>query len=215
MAAINFKRKEIQLKIVYYGPGRGGKTTCLEYIKTRLHRQAYSDMIKLKSPENRTLFFDFYPMRVGKVKGFDIRVQLYSVPGQNRLQPLRKLVLKGVDSVVFVADALSLRRKHNIESFKNLIENLGYHNKELFSMPFIIQLNKVDLAQENIPVISADTLMADFSEGLEGATLIEKVPVYETSAVSGANILKTLESIIMLTVNRLNFDAISKLSLSR
>ena len=210
MAVVNYKKNEIQLKIVYYGPGRGGKTTCLEFIKDHLAGQAHTDMIKLKGPESRTLFFDFYPMRISNVRGFDIRVQLYSVPGQSRLQPLRKVVLKGVDSVVFVADAMTLRRRQNVESFKNLIENLGHYNKNLFAMPFIMQLNKVDLAEENVPTISVQTLKSDLTDGLGAARLIEKVPVYETNALSGDRIIEALEAIIRLTVRRLNFAAIAK-----
>lgn len=149
-------------------------------------------------------------MRIGKVRGFDIRVQLYSVPGQVRLQPLRKLVLRGVDSIVFVADAMRLRRKHNVESFQNLIETLEVYNKKLLNVPFMIQLNKVDLAEEQISVISAQTLKADLAGCTGAAPLIDKAPVYETNALSGENILKSFESIIKLTVKNLDFDSITK-----
>src|SRR6056297_2648137 len=163
MAQINVKSKEIQLKIVYYGPGRGGKTTSLEHIQQTLAERAGKEMVKLKGNENRTLFFDFYPLKVGTVKGYSVRVQLYTVPGQNRLQPLRRLVLKGVDSIVFVADAMDMQRKHNIASFQNLLENLACYSLDLSGLPFIVQLNKVDLAEENIPVITLPVLKADLA----------------------------------------------------
>jgi hypothetical protein len=209
MALLNVKKKEVQLKIVYYGPGRGGKTTALEYIQQKLSEQASSAMVQMKANEDRTLFFDFYPLKVGRVNDFHIRVQLYSVPGQSRLQPLRRLVLKGADSIVFVADAMSVQRKYNIESFRNLIENLHTHNFCLSALPLAVQLNKVDLADEGIPVLSIDTLRRDLSgcvkDGESG--IIENAPFYETSATTGKNILKVLESVIRITVNRLDFRA--------
>ena len=212
MAQINLKNKEIQLKIVYYGPGRGGKTTSLEHIQQTLAERAGKEMVKLKGNENRTLFFDFYPLKVGTVKGYSVRVQLYTVPGQNRLQPLRRLVLKGVDSIVFVADAMDMQRKHNIASFQNLLENLAHHGQKLSNLPFIVQLNKVDLAEEDIPVITLPTLKADLAACLNEDHFIENVPFFETSAASGKNILRTLEAIIKKTVKQLDFDAIAQKS---
>jgi len=210
MAQINVKSKEIQLKIVYYGPGRGGKTSSLEYIQQTLAERAGREMVKLKGNENRTLFFDFYPLKVGTVKGYSVRVQLYTVPGQNRLQPLRRLVLKGVDSIVFVADAMDMQRKHNIASFQNLLENLAHHRQKLSGLPFIVQLNKVDLAEEDIPVISLPTLKTDLAACLNDDHFIENVPFYETSATSGKNVLRTLEAIIKMTVKQLDFNAIAR-----
>ncbi len=207
MAGINLKNREIQLKIVYYGPGRSGKTSTLECIQKKLAEQAGSRMIKLKSHENRTLFFDFYPVKIAKVKGFDLRVQLYSVPGQTRLQPLRRLVLNGADSIVFVADAMALRRRSNAESFNNLVENLGSYSKRIYDYPLAVQLNKMDLAKEQIPVISMADLRSDLAECMNDGNFIEKVRFYETSASSGRNVMKTLESIIRMTVKRINFDS--------
>jgi len=213
MALINKKKNEIQLKIVYYGPGRGGKTSSLEYIQQKLASRNKAKMIKLKGNQERTLFFDFYPLNIGRIKGFDIRVQLYSVPGQKRLEPLRKLILRGVDGIVFVADAMILRRRHNVESFKNLMETLNAYNKKISTMPLAIQFNKVDLARDGIPLISLNTLKADLRNCLDGKRhIIEKAPCHESSTVSGKNVLKSLQGIIGLTIRNLNFDAIEKMN---
>lgn len=210
MAVVNHKNRVIQLKIVYYGPGRAGKTSSLEYLQEKLIKRADVKMIQLKSPEERTLFFDFYPIKVGKVRGYDIRVQIYSVPGQERLQALRKLILRGVDGIVFVADAMALRRKPNVESFKNMIENLQSFGKNLSNIPFIIQLNKTDLAENQIPVISSDTLIFDLRREIKDRRLFEGVPVYETSACNGKNIQKGLETIIKETIKRVDFNSLSE-----
>ncbi|MBC2716404.1 MAG: gliding motility protein [Desulfobacteraceae bacterium] len=211
MALINTKKNEIQLKIVYYGPGRGGKTSSLEYIQQKLASRNKAKIIKLKGNQERTLFFDFYPLNLGRVKGFNIRIQLYSVPGQDRLEPLRKLILRGVDGIVFVADSMILRRRHNIQSFENLIQTLGLYNKKISTIPLAIQFNKVDLALEGIPILSPLTLKADLRKCLYGnGHFIEKTPCNESSTVSGKNVLKSLQDIIGLTIRHLNFDAIAR-----
>lgn len=211
MALINFKNNEIQLKIVYYGPGRGGKTSSLEYIHKRLAKSSKAKMIKLKGNQERTLFFDFYPMSIGRIKGFSIRIQLYSVPGQDRLEPLRKLILRGVDGIVFVADSMILRRDHNIRSFENLKQTLNLYNKNISSIPLVLQFNKIDLALDGIPLLSPDSIKADLENCLDGSRyIIKKAPCYESSTVSGKNILKSLQNIIELTVKRLDFDTITR-----
>lgn len=213
MALINKKNNEIQLKIVYYGPGRGGKTSSLEYIQTKLANSSKAKMIKLKGTQERTLFFDFYPLNIGRIKGFDIRIQLYTVPGQDRLEPLRRLILRGVDGIVFVADSMILRRKHNIESFENLMQTLNLYNKKISTIPLAIQFNKVDLAQEGIPILSTDSIKADLRNCLDGSRhIIKNTPCNESSTVSGKNVLKTLQDIIKLTLRNMDFDAISKLN---
>ena len=124
MSFINLKDKIVQIKIVYYGPGRGGKTTNLEYINRRFKKQIQSEMVSLKTHGDRTLFFDFLPFDMGQIKGFDMKIQLYTVPGQVKYNATRKLVLKGVDGIVFVADAQKQMREKNIRSLNQLHENL-------------------------------------------------------------------------------------------
>jgi hypothetical protein len=213
MALINKKTNEIQLKIVYYGPGRGGKTSSLEYIQSKLANSNKAKIIKLTGNQERTLFFDFYPLNIGKIKGFDIRIQLYTVPGQDRLEPLRRLIIRGVDGVVFVADSMILRRKHNIQSFENLMQTLLLYNRKISAIPLALQFNKIDLAQEGIPILSPATIKADLRNCLDGSRhIIEQTPCNETSTVTGKNILKSLQDIIKLTLRNLDIDAISKIN---
>jgi mutual gliding-motility protein MglA len=212
MALINIKKNEIQLKIVYYGPGRGGKTSSLEYIQAKLASRATARMINLKGNQERTLFFDFYPLNIGKIKGFDIRILLYTVPGQERLEPLRRLILRGVDAIVFVADSMILRRKHNIQSFENLIQTLRLYDKKIATIPLALQFNKVDLAADGIPILTPKSIQADLRNCLDGHRhIISTAPCYESSAVTGKNILKSLHGIISLTIRHLDFDAIEKM----
>ena len=133
MAIINFKAREIEAKIVYYGPGRGGKTTNLEYIHKTYKKQVTGDMVSVTTEGDRTLFFDFLPMGLGKIQGFDVRVQLYTVPGQVQYSSTRKLVLKEVDGLVFVADSLKVRREKNVLSLKDMHENLKEYGLSIFS----------------------------------------------------------------------------------
>jgi signal recognition particle receptor subunit beta len=209
MALINLKKNEIQLKIVYYGPGRGGKTSCIEYIHKKLAVGSKAEMIKLKGNQERTLFFDFYPLKIGQIKGFQIRVQLYSVPGQDRLEPLRRLIVRGVDGIVFVADSMIMRRKHNVQSFENLLQTLNLYNKKISSIPLVIQFNKTDLSLEGIPVLSPESIKADLENCLDGnRDVIKKTPCYPSSTVSGKNILKPLQNIIALTLQHLDVNSI-------
>ncbi|MCU0597743.1 MAG: ADP-ribosylation factor-like protein [Desulfobacterales bacterium] len=211
MALINVKKNEIQLKIVYYGPGRGGKTSSLEYIQKKLANSSKVKMIKLTGNRERTLFFDFYPLNLGRIKGLDIRIQLYSVPGQERLEPLRKLILRGVDGIVFVADSMILRRKNNIQSFENLIQTLHLYNKKISTIPLVIQFNKVDLAQEGIPILSPDYILDDLRNCLgDNWHILNTTPCNESSSVTGKNILRSLQDIIKLTLKHLNFDSITR-----
>lgn len=193
MALINEKRKEVQVKIVYYGPGRGGKTTNIEYIYSKLKTQAKSKIISLKTHVDRTLFFDFLPIDVGKIMGHDIRIQLYTVPGQLKYAATRRLVLQGVDGIVFVADSLRMMRKKNMISLKNLQADLLTYNHNIFKVPLVFQYNKVDLAMEGIPLTPSDILEQDLNSKL-------KVPSLEASARTGFNVLKTMMQIIMLTL---------------
>ena len=193
MALINVKTKEVQIKIVYYGPGRGGKTTNLEYINKAYRKQIKTEMVSLKTQDDRTLFFDFLPFDVGQIKGFDVTIQLYTVPGQVKYNATRKLVLRGVDGVVFVADVQKEQRKKNIESLNQLYENLEAYNLDLFKIPFVMQYNKIDLKQTKIPILSSQILQKDLNS-------LIKAPAFEASALKGGNVILTLKKIISMTL---------------
>ena len=193
MAFINLKKKEVQLKIVYYGPGRGGKTTNLEYIHSKFSERIQTDLVAIKTHGDRTLFFDFLPFDIGKIKGYDVKVQLYTVPGQVKYNATRQLVLRGVDGVVFVADSMEVQRDKNRFSLKNLQENLTTHNKSIFKIPLVLQYNKRDLADQGIPLLSIEKLQKGLNSQL-------KVPFFEASALVGTNVAKTLKKIMALTM---------------
>ena len=193
MALINVKTKEVQIKIVYYGPGRGGKTTNLEYINRKYRDQIKTEMVSLKTHDDRTLFFDFLPFDVGRIKDFQVTIQLYTVPGQVKYNATRRLVLRGVDGIVFVADVQKEQRKKNIESLNQLHENLETYNLDLFKMPLVMQYNKVDLRKSTIPILPSQTLQKDLNSLL-------KVPAFEASALTGGNVIPTLKKIISITL---------------
>ena len=197
MAFINIKKKEVQAKIVYYGPGRGGKTTNLEYIYSRFKDNAKSEMVTIKTDGDRTLFFDFLPLNAGKIKDYTVKIQLYTVPGQVIYNETRRLVLRGADGIVFVADSLSLRKEKNIISLKNLQENLSTYKKSIFQIPLVIQYNKRDLETEGIPL----TPVSVMEQGLNSKL---KAPYFEASARKGVNVMETLKKIISLTVASLS-----------
>ncbi len=199
MAFINIEKKEIQAKIVYYGPGRGGKTTNLEYIHRELKSRIKTDMVTIKTKGDRTLFFDFLPLDVGKIKGYTLKFQLYTVPGQVMYNETRKLVLRGVDGVVFVADSLAMRKEKNIISLKNLQENLVSYNKNIFKIPLVIQINKRDLEKLGIPLTPVDALQKSLNSKL-------KAPCLEASALNGDNVLSTLKKIVELTAGSISKD---------
>ncbi|MCK5339431.1 MAG: GTPase domain-containing protein [Desulfobulbaceae bacterium] len=194
MAFINTKKKEVQIKIVYYGPGRGGKTTNLEYLNLKYKDRIMTEMVSLKTHGDRTLFFDFLPFDIGQIKGYDIKIQLYTVPGQVKYNATRKLVLKGVDGIVFVADSQEEQREKNIESLDNLHENLASYNLDLFSIPLVIQYNKMDLAESAIPLIPVETLQKDLNSRLQ-------VPAFQASALKGGNVVATLKKVIVMTIS--------------
>ncbi|MHB8789244.1 MAG: GTP-binding protein [Desulfobulbaceae bacterium] len=193
MSFINLKDKIVQIKIVYYGPGRGGKTTNLEYINRRFKKQIQSEMVSLKTHGDRTLFFDFLPFDMGQIKGFDMKIQLYTVPGQVKYNATRKLVLKGVDGIVFVADAQVQMREKNIRSLNQLHENLLTQKESIFRIPLVMQYNKVDLRNQGVPILPVEVLEKDLNSKL-------KVPSFEASAMTGYNVPETLKKIISLTV---------------
>ncbi len=193
MSFINLKDKVIQVKIVYYGPGRGGKTTNLEYINRKFRKQIQSEMVSLKTHGDRTLFFDFLPFDMGKIKGYDLKIQLYTVPGQVKYNATRKLVLKGVDGIVFVADSQEHMRTKNIQSLNQLHQNLLSYKESIFKIPLVLQYNKVDLKEQGVPILPAEVLEKDLNSKLV-------VPSFTASALTGFNVALTLKKIISSTV---------------
>lgn len=193
MALINVKTREVQIKIVYYGPGRGGKTSNLEYINRTYREQIKTEMVSLKTNDDRTLFFDFLPFDVGQIKGFDVTIQLYTVPGQVKYNATRKLVLRGVDGIVFVADVQKSQRRKNIESLNQLYENLQTYQLDLFKIPLVMQYNKVDLRMSDVATLDSKTLQKDLNSRL-------RVPAFEASATNGGNVIPTLKKIISTTL---------------
>jgi len=193
LAFVNLKKKEVQVKVVYYGPGRGGKTTNLEFLFNRFKGRIKTEMVAIKTHGDRTLFFDFLPFDIGKIKGYDIRVQLYTVPGQVKYNATRRLVLRGADGIVFVADSMKVRREKNLISLKNLQENLATYNKNIFKIPMVMQYNKRDLSEHGIPLLSPEILKNDLNTQL-------KVPSFEASALVGTNVVPTMKKIITMTL---------------
>ena len=196
MALFNARKREIECKLVYYGPGRCGKTTNLEMIHKSFKKHAEADMVSINTEGDRTLFFDFLPIGLGKIKGCDVRVQLYTVPGQVKYASTRKLVLKGVDGVVFVADSMDVRREKNMQSLKDLQQNLKDYGMSIFKIPLIIQFNKRDLAEEGIPIMPIEMMDRDLNRQL-------KVPTFPASAFRGDGVGATLKAALQSTLRYL------------
>lgn len=183
MVVFNYSGGEINTKIVYYGPGLSGKTTNLEYIYSKMPVKIKGKMISMKTRTDRTLFFDFLPLDLGDISGFKLRFLLYTVPGQVYYNATRKLVLKGADAVIFVADSGRDKLEENIESLKNLETNLNEHDLSLDTIPWVIQYNKRDL-DDAMPVAE-----------LEKALNVLNVPSFEAVATSGAGVYETFQKI--------------------
>jgi len=183
MTFINYASREINCKIVYYGPGLCGKTTNLQHIFESTAPQARGKLISLATETDRTLFFDFMPLELGTVRGFKTRFHLYTVPGQVFYDASRKLILKGVDGVVFVADSQEERMDANVESLYNLEENLKSQGYDLMKLPYVLQLNKRDLPN----VIPAEELASELRRKEE--------PVVEAVASTGAGVFDTLKAV--------------------
>jgi len=183
MTFINYASREINCKIVYYGPGLCGKTTNLQYIYDSTSPAAKGKLISLATETDRTLFFDFMPLELGTVRGFKTRFHLYTVPGQVYYDASRKLILKGVDGVVFVADSQEERMDANIESLENLEDNLKTQGYDLMQLPYVLQLNKRDLPSA-VPV---DELTAELAKKGE--------PVFEAVAADGTGVFDTLKAV--------------------
>jgi signal recognition particle receptor subunit beta len=224
MSMINYASREINCKLVYYGPGLGGKTTNLEHVYGKVAPNTRGKMVSLATETERTLFFDFLPVDLGTIRGFKTRFHLYTVPGQVYYNASRKLILKGVDGVVFVADSQIERMEANIESMQNLYDNMAEYGYDLTKIPFVVQYNKRDLPNAS-PV-------ADLQEQLnpgwpledrakqkptpdpwhEGSMLIERVdgtwieraPYFESVAITGDGVFETLKAVAKLVLKTLS-----------
>ena len=183
MSFINFAAREINCKIVYYGAGLGGKTTNLQFIFQKTAEQQKGKMISLATETDRTLFFDFLPLDLGTVRGFKTRIHLYTVPGQVFYDASRKLILRGVDGIVFVADSQQERMDANVEALDNLMANLKEHGYDFNKIPYVLQLNKRDLSN----IIQADEMVAELRRNGE--------PVHEAVASTGVGVFDTLKSV--------------------
>jgi signal recognition particle receptor subunit beta len=224
MSMINYASREINCKLVYYGPGLGGKTTNLEHVYSKVSPDTRGKMVSLATETERTLFFDFLPVDLGTVRGFKTRFHLYTVPGQVYYNASRKLILKGVDGVVFVADSQIERMEANIESMQNLYDNMAQYGYDVTKIPFVVQYNKRDLPnaapikdlqaalnpgwpQEDAP---RQRLVVDpYHPGeylvheVDGAW-IERAPYFESVAVSGEGVFDTLKAIAKMVLKTLS-----------
>ena len=183
MTFINYAAREINCKIVYYGPGLCGKTTNLQYIYNKTAPESKGKMISLATEADRTLFFDFLPLDLGSIRGFTTRFHLYTVPGQVFYDASRKLILKGVDGVIFVADSQEERMEANIESIRNLEQNLKEHGFDLSTIPYALQFNKRDLAN----VVAVEDMYRTLN--------FKREPTFEAVATTGVGVFDTLKSV--------------------
>jgi small GTP-binding protein len=192
MALFNYSTKEITIKVVYYGPGLSGKTTNLQYLHSVLEHDMKGKLLSLATEADRTLFFDFLPVNFGKIKDFSIRFQLYTVPGQVRYNATRKLVLKGADAIVFVADSQHEMRDQNIESIRNMKENLTANNINPDEIPIILQYNKRDLPN----TMTIESLNNDLNEN-------NRYPYLEAVATKGTGVNDTFQEITKLLIDNI------------
>jgi signal recognition particle receptor subunit beta len=194
LSIVNYATREITCKIVYYGAGRSGKTTNLQYIYAQVPPDRKGNMVSLATQTDRTLFFDFLPLDLGNISGFTTRFQLYTVPGQVYYQTTRKLVLQGADGVVFVADSQSRQLQENIESLQDLHVNLAEHGMDARHVPLVIQYNKRDLPPEML------TSVAELQDALN----FRGVPDFQADALHGPGVFETLRGISELVLKRLS-----------
>jgi signal recognition particle receptor subunit beta len=224
MSMINYASREINCKIVYYGPGLGGKTTNLEYVYGKVSPSTRGKLISLATETERTLFFDFLPVDLGTIRGFRTRFHLYTVPGQVYYNASRKLILKGVDGVVFVADSQTDRAEANIESMQNLYDNMAAYGYDLTRMPFIVQYNKRDLPNA-APVEELQEMLNPGWEVTDPARMrpladpfragellvtqlptgewVERAPYFEAVGVTGDGVFDTLKAVSKLVLKTL------------
>jgi mutual gliding-motility protein MglA len=224
MSVINYASREINCKIVYYGPGLGGKTTNLEHVYARVAPDTRGKLISLATENERTLFFDFLPVDLGTIRGFKTRFHLYTVPGQVYYNASRKLILKGVDGVVFVADSQVERQEANIEAMQNLYDNMAEYGYDITRMPFVIQYNKRDLPNaaplndleamlnpgfevvdpaRQRPIDDPSRPGRKLVEQLPTGEWIERVPSIEAVAVAGDGVFDTLKAVSKLVLKSL------------
>jgi mutual gliding-motility protein MglA len=223
MSMINYASREINCKLVYYGPGLGGKTTNLEFVYNKVSPNSRGKLISLATETERTLFFDFLPVDLGTIRGFKTRFHLYTVPGQVYYNASRKLILKGVDGVVFVADSQIERMEANIESMQNLYDNMAQHGYNLTTIPFLVQYNKRDLPNAATlgelqaalnpgwPVEDPAKQRAAADPYHEGQQLvelvdgqwIERAPYFEAVAMNGDGVFDTLKAVSKLVLKTL------------
>ena len=224
MSMINYASREINCKIVYYGPGLGGKTTNLEHVYGRVQPDTRGKLISLATETERTLFFDFLPVDLGTIRGFKTRFHLYTVPGQVYYNASRKLILKGVDGIVFVADSQMDRMEANMESMQNLYDNMREYGYDITTMPFVIQYNKRDLPNA-APLselqgalnpgwevhepqkhrVAPDPYHAgeNLVEQLPTGEWVERAPYFEAVAVTGDGVFDTLKAVSKLVLKTL------------
>ena len=223
MSMINYASREINCKLVYYGPGLGGKTTNLEFVYNKVSPNSRGKLISLATETERTLFFDFLPVDLGTIRGFKTRFHLYTVPGQVYYNASRKLILKGVDGVVFVADSQIERMEANIESMQNLYDNMAQHGYNLTTIPFLVQYNKRDLpnaatigelqaalnpgwtvedAARQRPLADSYHAGEFLVEQIDGQW-IERAPYFEAVAMNGDGVFDTLKAVSKLVLKTL------------
>ncbi len=193
MSFLNYSTREINFKIVYYGPGLSGKTTNIKSIYNKVKKENKGKLVSLATETERTLFFDFFPLDLGSVKGYKVRFHLYTVPGQIYYSSSRKLIMKGVDGVVFVADSQRERFEANVESINDMMQNLRDYNIDFDSLPYVLQLNKRDLPN----ITPASDLINVLRKREE--------PVTEAMALKGEGVVETLKAIsklVMIDVKR-------------
>ena len=190
MSFINYAAKEIGLKVVYYGPGLGGKTTNLEHIHKKTKPEYKGKLISLATETDRTIFFDLLPLDVGEIKGFKTRFHLYTVPGQIFYNASRRLILKGVDGIVFVVDSQKERREDNIESFENMKVNIREQGRSLQDIPYVFQLNKRDLSN----ILSTENILAQLN--------YNNVPWFESIAKDGIGVFETFISVAKMILKK-------------
>ena len=192
MASINYALKEISCKIVYYGPGMCGKTTNLQHVHLHTEPGKRGNMVSLATPGERTLFFDFLPLEAARIHGFGTKFQVYTVPGQVMYNSTRRLVLRGVDGVIFVCDSQWEKMRENLESFRNLVENLASYGYNLETTPYVVQYNKRDLP--NIAPV----------EYLQYVINPRQVPSFEAVAIEGQGVFDSLSAVCSLVVASLS-----------
>lgn len=190
MPYLNYFRREISFKVVYYGPGMSGKTTNLAYIHQALAPERRGELLMLNTDEERTLFFDYFPLELGMVEGYHVRFNMYTVPGQSYYEASRRLVLDGADGVVFVGDSQPQRIQENVDSFAQMQQNLLSYGLDLRTFPLVLQYNKRDCA-DPIPVGS-----------IEARLQLEPLPVYESVATTGRGVMETIRTMTSMIIER-------------